>query len=285
MRNSLRLGRIAGIPIGLHWSVGLIGFVVTTTLAGSILPAAAPGLAGVSYTIAALATTGLFLSSIIAHELGHSIVAIRNGVGVKDITLFALGGVAQLENEPTTPGAAAKIALAGPAASLVVGLAALATAWAGGVIGLSALFVAALYWLGIINGILAVFNMIPALPLDGGRVLQSILWKLQGNQHQATISAATIGRYLGWGIVALGLWQFSVAGAGLWTIFIGFFVIGSARRAELHSRLELRRQEMATQPQPGFWNLGPPTAQPRPSYPRTDDDVIDVESREVDAPA
>lgn len=261
MRPSLRLGTIAGIPVGLHWSIGLIGALLTVSLAGTILPVTAPGYAGAAYLVAAVATTGLFLASIVAHELGHSVVAENNGVGVQGITLFALGGVATLENEPRTPGVAARIALAGPAVSLAIGVGSLVAATAAAFLGASPLAVAGLGWLGIVNLFLAGFNLLPALPLDGGRVLQAALWKRQGDRHRATISSATVGRYIGWGLVLLGIWQLGQGGAGLWTAFIGWFVVATARAEEYRARFEQQRQQSS------------PLA-----------DVIDVESREVGTP-
>lgn len=241
MRRSLRVGSYAGIDIGLHWSVGLIVVLLTMTLSGTILPIWAPGYAGASYFLAAIASAALFLVSIVAHELGHSLVAERNAVKVRGITLFALGGVAQLESEPKSPGVAARIALAGPAVSLAIGVGSLLAAAAAGAIGLSSLAVAGFGWLGAVNLILAVFNMLPALPLDGGRVLQAGLWKRTGDQHGATVRAATVGRYIGWIMVAFGFWQFLQGAAGLWTIFIGFFIITTARGEEFRARMARRR--------------------------------------------
>ena len=243
MRPTIRLGKVSGIDIGLHWSIALIGFVLISALTGTVLPSLVPGLAGSAYLLAALATTGLFLASIVAHELGHSIVAQRNDVEVRSITLFALGGVAALEREPDDAGAAARIALAGPAVSVAVGVAALAASTVIGSLGFGALTVAAFQWLGIINLALAVFNMIPALPLDGGRVLQAVLWKRTGERHQATISAAKLGRWLGWALVAFGIWQFTQTGAGLWTALIGWFVVMSARAESLRASWALRREQ------------------------------------------
>ncbi|MGF1596672.1 MAG: site-2 protease family protein [Acidimicrobiales bacterium] len=312
MRASMRLGNIAGVSVGIHWSVALIAVLLTISLAGTILPASAPGLASAAYLVAALATAGLFLSSIVAHELGHSIVARRNGIGVRDITLFALGGVAALETEPRTPGAAARIALAGPAVSVAVGAGSLVAALAAGGAGFSTLTVAALTWLGVINLALAVFNMIPALPLDGGRVLQAALWKRGGDRHRATISAATVGRYAGWLVVGVGVFQFiQGGGGGLWTAFIGFFIVTSARAEEFRARFDRRREEWARTTSPPFgpqewpgWGQGPPPPQPprgwpgqghgptrpHPGFrpgPRPDTDVIDVDVIDVrvaDAP-
>ncbi len=304
MRQSLRLGHLAGINVGIHWSIGLIAAILTVSLAGTILPGSAPGYAGAAYFVAAVATTGLFLASIVAHELGHSVVAQNNGIGVKSITLFALGGVATLESEPKTPGVAAKIALAGPAVSVAVGVAALLTAAAAGFIGASPLAITGLVWLGVVNLVLAVFNMLPAFPLDGGRVLQAALWKRQGDQHRATISAATVGRYLGWGLVFLGLWQFTQGAAGLWTAFIGIFVIGTARAEEIRARMLRSRDRFFGPDGPGgpgglggfegptgfgghdpMGRYGDHRRYPGPG-PETgrDDTVIDVESREVGTP-
>ncbi len=248
MRPTIRLGTIFGIDIGLHWSIAVIGFVLVSALTGTVLPSLVPGLGATAYFLAAVATAALFLGSIIAHELGHSVVAQRNDVQVRGITLFALGGVAALEREPDDPGAAARIALAGPAVSVAIGLIALAASALVGSVGFGPLTTAAFTWLGIINLALAVFNMIPALPLDGGRVLQAVLWKRSGERHQATISAAKLGRWLGWAIVAFGLWQFTQSGTGLWTAMIGGFVVMSAKAESMRARWALHRQQAQQSP-------------------------------------
>ncbi len=258
VRNSLRLGSVSGIPIGLHWSIALIAGLFGITLAGTILPAAAPGYIAAAYFVAAAAVTVALLASIVAHELGHSLVAQNNNIGVSGITLFALGGVARLEREPEDPGAAARIALAGPAVSVALGVAALLTAGAAGLVGASALVVAGLSWLGLVNLSLAVFNMLPALPLDGGRALQAALWKRSGDREQATISAATVGRYIGWAIVAFGAWQFIGNGSGLWTMVIGWFILSSAKAESMRARFQQRSREWA----PPFF--GGPTGGPGP---------------------
>ncbi len=264
MTDSIRLGRISGIPIGLHWSIAIIAGIFTLSLASTILPASAPGFGGAIYFGAALAVTVALLASIVAHELGHSIVAQNNNVGVSGITLFALGGVAKLESEPTNPGAAARIALAGPAVSVVLGLASLAAAAAAGFVGASAIIVAALSWLGLINLSLAVFNMLPALPLDGGRALQAALWKRSGDRDQATISAASVGRYIGWAIVAFGAWRLLTAGSGLWTMVIGWFILSSAKAESLRARFH-QHHKNAGQPVQQFW--APPRPEDRQASP------------------
>jgi len=292
MRASLRLGSFAGVNVGMHWSIGLIALILTISLTGTILPATAAGYSSAAYLIAALATAAVFLASIVAHELGHSVVAERSGVRVRGITLFALGGVASLESEPTSPGSAAKIALAGPAVSVAIGVASLGAAALFSTFGLPALAVAAVGWLGVVNLALAVFNMLPALPLDGGRVLQAALWQRSGDQHGSTIRAATIGRYLGWGLVALGVWQFAQGGAGLWTAVIGMFVIATARAEEFRARI-LRRQQHEQEQQIDplaalryFTERGrtypgdPPSARPHHGQ----GEVIEVTAREAGTP-
>ena len=240
MHDSIRLGRYAGISVGLHWSIGIIVALLTVTLSETILPEFAPGHPGPVYLMTALLTAALFLASIAAHELGHSVVAVRNGVRVRGITLFALGGVARLDSEPDDPGAAARIAAAGPAVSVAIGVTSVAVAVGLAALGVPALLVAGLAWLGIINLSLAVFNLLPVFPLDGGRILQAVLWRRGGDRSQATITAATIGRYGGWGLVLFGLWQLFQGGFGLTTILIGGFVILTARAEAYRARLEQR---------------------------------------------
>ncbi len=266
MRPSIRLGTLFGIPIGLHWSIAVIVGLVTFGLTGTILPQAAPGYASSAYLIIGLAVSAGLLASIVAHELGHALVARRNDVGTRAINLFALGGVAELESEADNPGAAARIAVAGPAVSLAIGAAAMALAGVAGPLGVPALLVTGIATLGVVNLVMAVFNMIPALPLDGGRVLQAALWKRRGDQDEATISAAGVGRVLGWALVAFGFWLFLNGGAGLWTMIIGWFVISSAKAEALRAQFKIRSRNWA----PPLWH------QIRPDGP-----VIDVTGRPV----
>lgn len=285
MRPSLRLGRVAGIDVGVHWTVIAIAALLVSTLSGAILPANVSGYSGGAYLVTALFTALLFLVSIVAHELGHSLVARRNGVRVRGITLFALGGVATLDGDAATPGAAARIAAAGPAVSVVTGLGLLAAAAVTNSLGLLPdLLVAGLAWLGFINLSLAVFNLIPALPLDGGRVLQAFLWRRRGNRHEATISAARLGRWLGWALVLFGLWELTQGANGLFTALIGWFVIGTAKAEAWQARqaLQAERGGFRAFPFPPFpWAppSGPPAGGPsggfgpfRPTPPRPGSD-------------
>jgi Zn-dependent protease len=219
--------------------------LVVLGLGGSVLPSTVPGYASALYLITAALVAVALMASIIAHELGHSIVAQRNRVGVKSINLFALGGVAALEREPDDPGAAGRIAVAGPAVSVAVGVASFAAMGLAGFFGAPALVTAGLGWLGIINIVMAVFNMLPALPLDGGRTLQAVLWKRSGDRHQATIRAAGVGRFIGWSMVAFGAWQFFSGGSGLWTAVMGWFIASSARAEDLRARFLARQEQLA----------------------------------------
>jgi Zn-dependent protease/predicted transcriptional regulator len=239
VRASISLGRIAGIKVGINASVFLIVAILVAGLATGQLPAAFPGRGIVAYVIAAIIAAVLFLASLLAHELAHSLVARRNGIEVESIVLWLLGGVAQLKGEPRTPGADFRIAIVGPLTSLalavVFGLA------AGGVAlgGTAGLPFGVLAYLAATNAMLAVFNLIPAAPLDGGRVLRAALWRWRGNRQMAAVSAARAGRFVGFAMIALGVLQL-VTGNGLggvWLALIGWFVVSAATAEEQHARL------------------------------------------------
>jgi len=230
-RSSIRLGRIFGIPVGLDLSLLLIAGLLTLSLAGDQFPSEFPGEPTAVYWIVGLVTAGLFFASVLAHELAHSLVARRHGVQVDGITLWMLGGVAKLGGESPTAGAEFRIASAGPATS--VGLAALfaVTAYTASALGAPGLLGSALAWLALINGILAIFNLIPAAPLDGGRILSSLLWFHHGNRYRAAATAAQVGVVFGWLLIGLGGagWLFGLGFGSLWTALIGWFLISAAR--------------------------------------------------------
>ena len=230
-RSSIRLGRIFGIPVGLDFSLLLIAGLLTLSLAADRFPTEFPGQPTAAYWIVGLVTAGLFFASVLAHEIAHSLVARRHGVQVDGITLWMLGGVAKLGGESPTAGAELRIAAAGPATS--VGLAA---AFGVGALALSALgapglFGSALAWLALINGILALFNLIPAAPLDGGRILAALLWFRHGNRYRAAATAAQVGVVFGWLLVGAGAasWFAGLGFGGLWTALIGWFLVSAAR--------------------------------------------------------
>jgi Zn-dependent protease len=220
---SLRFGRIAGIPVGASWSALLIALLIAWSLAGRLLPAQAPGLVPGAYWLAGLAGAGLFLGSLLAHEVGHALVARRAGLRVRGITLWLLGGVALLEDEPVSPRDELRVALVGPAVSLALAVAFGLAAVALSVAGSPAVAVAVAAWLAVGNLALALFNLLPAAPLDGGRVLRGLLWRRSGNRARASVVAATAGQWVGAGLIGYGLlgaltgWGFG----SLWTALVG----------------------------------------------------------------
>ncbi|MGW5662809.1 site-2 protease family protein [Streptomyces sp. NPDC003758] len=243
MKETLSLGRIAGVRVGLHWSVLVIIVLVAVVLARGRLPAAHPGHPAWAYWVAALLTSLVFLASLLAHELAHAVVARRNGVQVEGITLWMLGGAARLRTEAPTPGAELRIAVVGPLTSLVAGGVCTGLAVGLDALHVSGLVVEAVAWLAAINIVLAVFNALPAAPLDGGRLLRSFLWHRTGDRVRATRGASAAGRALGWLLVGGGFAAVLFAGnlSGLWSALIGWFLISTAtaeaRQAELRSAL------------------------------------------------
>jgi len=234
MNESLRLGRIAGVAIGINWSVLVIFTLITVGLAAGRFPILQPDLEPVAYAAAGLAAGIAFFLSLLAHELSHAIVARRNGVGVDGITLWLFGGVARLTGEADDPGADFRIAAVGPAVSVALGVVFLVLAGLADAIGLAPLAVEVVVWLGIINIVLAVFNLVPAAPLDGGRILRAALWRRSGDRVAAAVTAARAGRSFGW-LLIIGGFAIFVLGAGLgglWIVFLGWFLINAARMEE-----------------------------------------------------
>ena len=232
MTARLRFGRIAGIPVGASWSALLIALLFAWSLGGQLLPVQVPGLAPAAYWLAGAAGAGLFLGSLLAHEVGHALVARRAGLRVRGITLWLLGGVAQLEDEPASPRDELRVAIVGPAVSLALAGAFGLTAAALSVVGGPALAVVVAAWLAIGNAALAVFNLLPAAPLDGGRVLRGLLWRHHGNRVRASVTATRAGVWVGAGLVGYGLVG-AVTGWGigtLWTALVGWFLVIAARQ-------------------------------------------------------
>ncbi|MFI9341869.1 site-2 protease family protein [Streptomyces sp. NPDC052773] len=237
MNGSVRMGRLLGVPLRLHWSVPLLLLLFGYSLGSQTLPARVPGQANVGYTLAGLAGTLLLLTSLVAHEAAHAITARRKGSQVHGITLWALGGMTEM-GRPRTAGAAFLIAVNGPLASLIIGAVAL-----GGGIGLEAvsgrgLPAAVLLWLGWVNLFLAVFNLLPAAPLDGGRVVQALWWWRTGDRDRAERAAARGGQILGVLLIALG-WIAILRGAlsGLWLTLIGLFLMFVAGAERQHATI------------------------------------------------
>jgi len=226
----LRLFSLFGFAVWIDASWLLLAALITWTLAEAIFPGITPHLAPATYWwMAAAATIGLFFS-IVFHETAHSLVARRYGLAIRGITLFVFGGVAEMEQEPSNPKSEFLMAAAGPAASFLLsaiffGLSAGAGAW-----GLPAAIQGMLWYLGFINGMLAVFNLVPAFPLDGGRVLRAALWHWRGDLTWATRIAAGAGNLFGIALIALGVFDI-VSGdfiGGMWQFLIGMFLRGAA---------------------------------------------------------
>jgi len=233
LNDSIKLGRVAGFPLAMNWSVLVIAWLLTWSLATTSLPHHAMGHAEVTYWLTGLATAVVFFGSLLAHELAHALVARRHGVQVKGITLWLFGGIATLGGEPPSPRADFQIAVVGPAASL--GLAAVFQLIAVGLqrLGVGHLIVVAAAWLAGINVMLGVFNLLPGAPLDGGRVLRAFLWHRHGDRFRAAVTAAKAGAVVAFLLIGFGGLEFfaGVSMSGLWLVFVGWFVL-SASRAE-----------------------------------------------------
>jgi Zn-dependent protease len=242
VRETLSLGRVAGIKVGINWSALAIVVLIVAGLAGGQLPSAYPGRGPVAYVAAALVAAVLFLASLLAHELAHAIVARRNGVEVHSIVLWLLGGVAQLEGEPRTPRADFRIAVVGPLTSLALGVVFGAIGYVADLLDAGGLVVGVLAYLAGTNVLLAIFNLIPAAPLDGGRVLRAALWRWRGNREAAAVTAARAGRVVGFGLVGLGLLETLVTGtfSGVWLALVGWFLVSAATAEEQQARMGSR---------------------------------------------
>lgn len=226
MRSSLRLGRVAGVDIGVNWSWLPAFVLIAFSLAVAVFPERSPGLDGSIYAAMAIIAAILFFVTLVAHELGHALQARREGMEIGDVTLWLFGGVASFKGEFPSAGAEFRIAVAGPLVSLAIGAALTA-------LGLLVAFPASVdgvvTWLGYINLILLAFNLLPALPLDGGRLARAALWRARGDFRSATRTAAGLGRGFGQLMIFGGLLLVLFAGfGGIWLSLVGFFLASAA---------------------------------------------------------
>ncbi len=226
---AIRIGRLAGIPVGVHPLWLVIVALITVSLGSDYYPREAPGLSEDAGYALGMASALTLFAGILAHEFGHALVARRNGVEIEEIDLWLLGGVARMRNDSPNAGAELRFAAAGPAVTA----------------GLLALFAAVRFGLGdgtadwlrafldyqiYVNAAILAFNLLPAFPLDGGRVLRALLWKRSGSRETATATAGQVGAGCGWVFVALGVMSaLGGAPAGLWFALIGGFVVLAAR--------------------------------------------------------
>jgi Zn-dependent protease/CBS domain-containing protein len=260
-RASLPLGTVDGIKIRVNWSATAIFVLIAVGLAGWQFPAVSPHRGALAYALAGVLTTVVFLGSLLAHELAHSLVARRYGLTVRSITLWLLGGISELEGEAPRPSADAWIAGVGPLTSLVLGLVFVALALLVGsthparasTIGL---LYFALAYLGITNLVIAVFNVIPAAPLDGGRLLRSVIWWRTRDRVRATVRADQVGQVFGTICIVGGLYLFFLTRnwSWIWIALIGWFLFASAgaeaRQAVLANQLRGIRASQVMTPAP-----------------------------------
>ena len=256
MKAHIKLGRIFGVAIGLHYSWIIIALLVTLSLRAQF-GMDHPHWNGSTTWSIAIITGLLFFVSILLHELSHAAVAKLRGIPVRAITLFALGGVAQIEKDAADAKSEFWMGIIGPIASIVIGVVCLAVAWLLGwtISGEAPSPAMAMFmWLGFINIALAIFNMIPGFPLDGGRVLRAVVWWITGDPNRSTRIASRVGQLVALGFIMLGILRFfSGAGfGGLWIAFIGWFLLDAARasgaQVEITERLTgLRVGDVMTQ--------------------------------------
>lgn len=235
MQAQIKLGRIFGVEIGLHYSWFIIALLITLSLAGHFRAHNPEWGQGLSWVLAII-TALLFFASIVAHELSHAVVAKSRGLPVRSITLFALGGVAEIEKEPEDPKTEFWMGIIGPITSVVIGVICLLLAYALGWVPPefpNTPLPSMLMWLGYINVVLGLFNLVPGFPLDGGRVLRAILWWIVGDAKRATTIAARVGQFVAFGMIVFGVLRFfgGAGFGGLWIAFIGWFLLSASRES------------------------------------------------------
>jgi Zn-dependent protease len=233
-RSTIPLGRIFGIPIGVDYSWFLIFVLLTWSLATSYFPAQFKDWPALQYWIVAAVTVILMFASVLLHELGHSVVALRYKIPVRSIRLLIFGGIAEIGAEPPSATAEFWIAIAGPITSFALGI------LFGLLVPLVGAFkpvLATAEYLAYINTALAVFNLIPGFPLDGGRVFRALLWGITHNIRRATLIAANVGRLIAYLFIIIGVWQLFIGnfGDGLWIAFIGWF-LENAASSQIHQQ-------------------------------------------------
>lgn len=231
MKNSITIGKVKGIDIEINISWLVVFGLVTFTLAMSFFPTNYPEWSSVArWSLAAIMAISLF-ASVLLHELSHSVVSIGLGIDVKKITLFIFGGVAQIEREPDDPVKELKIAIAGPMMSLAITVTTLVASRALSIVDAPEIVTVPIVYIANVNLILAIFNMIPAFPLDGGRVLRAAIWKAKGDIEIATRVASAAGGVFGYIIIFLGIFLALTGNIvnGIWFVLIGWFINQSSQ--------------------------------------------------------
>ncbi len=238
MPGSLRIGKIAGIDIYINVSWIIILVLLTVSLATGWFPQLYRGWSTATYWVVGFISAILLFVSVLLHELAHSLVARRRGVPVKNITLFIFGGVSNIEQEPKSPGVEFQITVVGPLTSILIGVVCFLL-WLP-LRGTNSPLEGILFYLAVTNLLLGVFNLIPGFPLDGGRVLRSIIWKITGSLRQATQIASITGQIVAYLFIFWGIWQLFSGSVlnGIWLGFIGWFLLSAAQSANSQVMLE-----------------------------------------------
>jgi len=234
MNSHVKLGRVYGVPVGLHWSWFLLFILLTWSLANGLFALQLPGYPAALHWGLAAITAILLFASVLAHEFGHAVVSIRNHIPVHQITLFLFGGVAQIEQEPQSPGVEFRIAVAGPLVSLGLALAFGLIGFAGSSLPV---LPSAARWLAEINLTLVVFNLIPGFPLDGGRILRSAIWAWKRNYLKATRIASAVGQGVAFLFILTGIFFITRGNFsnGVWLAFIGWFLHNAAQSSRQYA--------------------------------------------------
>jgi len=268
MSSSFRIGRLGGVDVDANWTWVIVLAVVVWSLAAGVFPNTNPGLPAATYLAMAFVASLLFFASIVLHELGHVRQARREGMEVDGVTLWALGGVARFSSMFPSAGAELRVAVAGPVVSLVLGGVCVAVSTT---LRLGAAVDGVTAWLGYTNLLLLGFNLIPALPLDGGRVLRALLWHVRGDLSWATTVAARAGVVIGAVMIAVGFGGGLAGGPGaLWIAFVGVFVLvaGRAEAQAVALRASLAGLRVGDAMAPSRIGGAPP-----PGLPRVDADA------------
>lgn len=237
MKSAIKVGTLIGIPIEINYSWAIVFGLVTWSLAVGYFPVYNPFMPEAQYWIAAIVSSLLLFVSLLLHELSHSYVAMRNNITIKKITLFIFGGVAQMEKEPDTSKVEFKIAIAGPVCSLMIAVVSFGAKQAFSFSYINPLVPSVLNYLAVVNAGIVVFNSMPGFPLDGGRVLRAVLWRLNNNLRSSTKIAAFFGKIFSFVLMFLGLLFLFLRDfvSGIWFIVLGLF---------LHEAAELSYQQL-----------------------------------------
>ena len=242
----ITLGRIYGIPILLDYSWFIIFILIVYTVGFGLMPSSYPGLGWPDYLAIGILSSVLLFVSVLVHELAHSVLAKRNGLRIKQISLFIFGGVSEIEQEASKPSVELKVSAAGPITSIIIAIAAYGAWYLSVMLNLSPLFRAPVEYTALVNEIVALFNLIPAFPMDGGRILRSLLWFRNKDLLRSTRTASSVGRAIAYIMIFGGIFIvfFIDPITGIWLVLIGWYISSAARGAMTATVIEKDLQTM-----------------------------------------